>query len=1005
MSVSTQKPQAVLKILEDLDGIKQWRKEQFQLFQEKQKFPKPWEKSAMVRSGDSQPMSQHKGYLDATELQSIENSNTTVDSSVTGHILRCFNDSTENSPAVSKTNIEKSVKKPNHEASKAIDPNCDLPCVPSKKPVRPFLRKKSGLNRYYKPKSSKQVKTTDNNSSEQQETLFVRSSQNRNAEQCLSNFMSSQRNTKEPSHRNYVHFKEQESTTWNKNTHSDINEPERFGECHTNVDDQINLNRIERDKIPSNFKKPDHAISNIGDNLNPDVQHVNKVKEQSSFPLKSASEIPGRDAENAEFNHVVDSNTGCDDLNQSQESLAEFETLEKRVQESSFNSDSSLVQRVVKGERLVSNKPDNAGLQQQHSDTSPFKSLFNNINVSKFRGLALARRKLSESKGNIKEQMESGDAARKQVENNEVQEKKKENINAIISDNIRRIDNLQKEVTSKHEDILDNENFDNERCSTPVNVPPELSYPLCANVNVDNKHGENQQDLKLKTKEATDLLRDSFQLVEKEDALCDKHNSDNLQQNEIKEIMKQKIVQLENEIAIYKEYNAQLEKRCKERDEVSRKLNKEYNDIEKYKTEQMKKVDEEVEKARQQMKRERESFQRLKKSQKENFSRKEREELSALRKENEELQEELRRQKIKFTKENRRLNSQLVAAENEREESKLKVITLEEQVDELLKSLRASRYRFKTPKSNKSDQYEESRQKDDDSSTADSFNSNEKKDTTKRKASSLKTSHSNKSVKVNSSKPKVHFDLPPELDTSKNDVASEESKDDRSSSELDHDPKNDVNFTKSTNKDAESHGSPLSEVSNSKIQPDIVQKLLPSGDTEIIYPSGTKKTIRVDGTIYIVYHNGQTKYIYPDKHEIHQFENGVVEESFPDGSRVTKFPNGQVQYLMPDGIKENNFPDGDSQIIYPDGTEVIKSADGMQRMLKPDGTDILYWENGEREIRTSTYKKREFADGSVRILYINGRRETRYTNGRIRVKDKDGRILFDTKYFARQQAW
>ena len=51
--------------------------------------------------------------------------------------------------------------------------------------------------------------------------------------------------------------------------------------------------------------------------------------------------------------------------------------------------------------------------------------------------------------------------------------------------------------------------------------------------------------------------------------------------------------------------------------------------------------------------------------------------------------------------------------------------------------------------------------------------------------------------------------------------------------------------------------------------------------------------------------------------------------------------------------------------------------------------------NGEKEIHTNGYKRREFVDGTVKIQYDDGRCETRYPSGRIRIKDGAGKLLQD----------
>lgn len=42
------------------------------------------------------------------------------------------------------------------------------------------------------------------------------------------------------------------------------------------------------------------------------------------------------------------------------------------------------------------------------------------------------------------------------------------------------------------------------------------------------------------------------------------------------------------------------------------------------------------------------------------------------------------------------------------------------------------------------------------------------------------------------------------------------------------------------------------------------------------------------------------------------------------------------------------------------------------------------------------FQKREFADGTVKLVYPDGTQETRYANGRIRLKDKNGKLIMDS---------
>jgi centromere protein J len=48
-------------------------------------------------------------------------------------------------------------------------------------------------------------------------------------------------------------------------------------------------------------------------------------------------------------------------------------------------------------------------------------------------------------------------------------------------------------------------------------------------------------------------------------------------------------------------------------------------------------------------------------------------------------------------------------------------------------------------------------------------------------------------------------------------------------------------------------------------------------------------------------------------------------------------------------------------------------------------------------VHTADYKRREYPDGTVKTVFSDGRQETRYPTGRLRIKDKDGNVLSDNK--------
>ena len=55
----------------------------------------------------------------------------------------------------------------------------------------------------------------------------------------------------------------------------------------------------------------------------------------------------------------------------------------------------------------------------------------------------------------------------------------------------------------------------------------------------------------------------------------------------------------------------------------------------------------------------------------------------------------------------------------------------------------------------------------------------------------------------------------------------------------------------------------------------------------------------------------------------------------------------------------------------------------------------MHLPNGQTEEHTSLFRKRTYPDGTVKILHMNGRVETRYKGGRVKVKDAGGVVVED----------
>ncbi|XP_077857306.1 T-complex protein 10A homolog 1 [Macaca mulatta] len=110
-----------------------------------------------------------------------------------------------------------------------------------------------------------------------------------------------------------------------------------------------------------------------------------------------------------------------------------------------------------------------------------------------------------------------------------------------------------------------------------------------------------------------------------------------------------------------------------------------------------------------------------------------------------------------------------------------------------------------------------------------------------------------------------------------------------------------------------------------------------------------------------------------------------VEKFYPDGSKEIVFPDGTVKYLK----------DGQEETLFPDGTIVRVERNG-------DKTIVL--SNGQKEIHTAQFKRREYPDGTIKTVYCSGCQETKYASGRVKIKDEAGNIILDEKQMSPQHA-
>ncbi|XP_006523343.1 t-complex protein 10c isoform X4 [Mus musculus] len=176
-----------------------------------------------------------------------------------------------------------------------------------------------------------------------------------------------------------------------------------------------------------------------------------------------------------------------------------------------------------------------------------------------------------------------------------------------------------------------------------------------------------------------------------------------------------------------------------------------------------------------------------------------------------------------------------------------------------------------------------------------------------------------------------------------------------------------------------------------------VERMLSDGRTIITFPNGTRKEISADKkTTLIRFFNGDMK-IKSDQKAIYYYADAqTMHTTYPDGVEVVQFPNKWTEKFYPDGSKETVFPDGTVKQLK-DGCEETVFPDGTFVTVKRNGDKTIMFSNGEKEIHTARFKRKEFPDGTTKTVYCNGCQETKYASGRVRVKDEKGTVILDWK--------
>ncbi|XP_077030029.1 centrosomal P4.1-associated protein [Agelaius phoeniceus] len=451
------------------------------------------------------------------------------------------------------------------------------------------------------------------------------------------------------------------------------------------------------------------------------------------------------------------------------------------------------------------------------------------------------------------------------------------------------------------------------------------------------------------------------------------------------QLLRERLAELEKEIERFRAENTTLSKLREEREHALANIRKEIADFEQKKAQELAELEEYKKKEIKKLQKERKVFEKYTTEARAIPDKKERDEIQALKQQIAELQEDLKRKEAKWSTTYRRLKDQIEALVNENFELKEEIKIMEKFRLEAWKKVEAARSKKKVENPGMSP------------NRAESCLPN--RGLKSQSASPLLPVQ--KCSKINGksySQAKGKLPRTPasgpgnERNTSEAMTALEDSSQtfmvDTSPNEAYVSPPSAPAFTGSE------------EIQRETAYPDgKVEKVLKNGCHLIFFPNGTCKKVGSDGkTITITFFNGDVKQIMPDQTVIYYYADAkTTHTTYTDGLEVLQFSNGQIEKHYPDGKKEITFPDQTIKSLFTDGQEESIFPDGTVVRVQRDGTKTIEFNNGQRELHTPQFKRREYPDGTVKTVYMNGQQETKYVSGRVRIKDKDGNIIMDTK--------
>ncbi|XP_069739536.1 centromere protein J [Phaenicophaeus curvirostris] len=451
------------------------------------------------------------------------------------------------------------------------------------------------------------------------------------------------------------------------------------------------------------------------------------------------------------------------------------------------------------------------------------------------------------------------------------------------------------------------------------------------------------------------------------------------------QVLREKLVELETEIERFRAENATLTKLREERERALANIRKEIADFQQQKAQELAEIEEYKKKEMKKLQKERRVFEKYTTEARAIPDKKERDEIQALKQQIVELQEDLKRKEAKWSTTHRRLKDQIEVLVNENMELKEEVKIMEKFRLEAWKKAEAAGSKRKIENSGMT-----LRRAECCLPTRGLKNQTASLLPPVQKCSKINgESYSQAKGKLSRTPASA-----PASDRSNSEttLAREDSS---RTSVVDASPNEAPVLLPSGAADLESD-----EVERETAYPDgKVEKVLKNGCHLIFFPNGTWKKVDSDGkTITITFFNGDVKQIMPDQTVIYYYADAkTTHTTYADGLEVLQFSNGQIEKHYPDGKKEIIFPDQTIKNLFTDGQEESILPDGTILRVQRDGSKTIEFNNGQRELHTSEFKRREYPDGTIKTVYVNGQQETKYISGRVRVKDKDGNVIMDTK--------